>query len=62
MRVEIGNIVNTHGIRGEVKVVPQTFDTARFSKLKKVYIERGEQSRQMVIEAVRRHGNLVYYD
>ncbi|MBR5137138.1 MAG: 16S rRNA processing protein RimM [Clostridia bacterium] len=60
MRVEIGNIVNTHGIRGEVKVVPQTFDTARFSKLKKVYIERGEQSRQMVIEAVRRHGNLVF--
>lgn len=60
MRVEIGNIVNTHGIRGEVKVVPQTFDTARFYKLKKVYIERGEQSRQMAIEAVRRHGNLVF--
>lgn len=60
MRVEIGNIVNTHGIHGEVKVVPQTFNTARFSKLKEVYIERGEQCRRMTIEAVRRAGNLVF--
>ncbi len=60
MRVEIGNIVNTHGIRGEVKVVPQTFNTARFSKLKQVYVERGERCQRMSIDTVRRSGNLVF--
>ena len=35
---EIGKIVNTHGVRGEVKVVPLTDDPKRFDKLKSAYI------------------------
>lgn len=34
----VGQIINTHGIKGEVKVYPLTDDIKRFRKLKKVYI------------------------
>lgn len=34
-RFRIGEIANTHGIRGEVKVYPTTDDVARFKKIKK---------------------------
>ncbi len=37
--LEIGQIVNTHGIKGFVKVVPFTDDITRFEKLKNVYID-----------------------
>ncbi len=37
-RFEIGQIVNTFGIKGEVKVVPFTDDRTRFDDLKKVYV------------------------
>ena len=33
--LEIGQIVNTFGIKGEVKVKPFTDDIKRFDKLKK---------------------------
>jgi len=35
---EIGKIVNTHGVRGEVKVIPLTDDPKRYNKLKSAYI------------------------
>lgn len=35
----IGQIVNSHGIKGEVKVFPLTDDPARFKKLKTVIID-----------------------
>ncbi|HEY5560178.1 MAG TPA: ribosome maturation factor RimM [Clostridiaceae bacterium] len=34
----VGQIVNTHGLKGEVKVYPLTDDIKRFRKLKNVYI------------------------
>ena len=37
--LEIGQIVNTFGIKGMVKVKPFTDDITRFDNLKKVYIE-----------------------
>lgn len=36
--LEIGKIVNTHGVKGEVRVIPLTDDPLRFNKLKGVYI------------------------
>lgn len=36
--ITIGKIVNTHGLKGEVKVIPFTDDTNRFKKLKEAYI------------------------
>ena len=38
-RLEIGQIVNTFGIKGEVKVKPFTDDINRFDELKKVYVK-----------------------
>ena len=37
--LEIGQIVNTFGIKGMVKVKPFTDDITRFDRLKKVYIK-----------------------
>ena len=36
--VDLGKIVNTHGVHGEVKVLPFASDLERFRTLKKVYI------------------------
>lgn len=36
--IQVGKIVNTHGIKGDVKVVPLTDDVKRFEKLKTVFI------------------------
>jgi 16S rRNA processing protein RimM len=35
---EIGKIVNVHGVRGEIKVLPLTDDPKRFNKLKSAFI------------------------
>ena len=37
--LEIGQIVNTFGIKGMVKVKPFTDDITRFDRLDKVYVE-----------------------
>ena len=36
--IQVGKIVNTHGIRGDVKVLPLTDDVKRFEDLKYVYL------------------------
>lgn len=38
----VGKIINTHGVRGEVKVKPTTDDVKRFKKLKEAYIDGKE--------------------
>ncbi|EJO5348199.1 16S rRNA processing protein RimM [Clostridium botulinum] len=35
----VGEIINTHGVKGEVKVYPLTDDMKRFKKLKEVFID-----------------------
>ncbi|MTK13399.1 MAG: 16S rRNA processing protein RimM, partial [Clostridiaceae bacterium] len=44
--ITVGQIINTHGLNGEVKVYPLTDDIKRFRKLKKIYIN--EVERQVV--------------
>lgn len=39
----VGEIINTHGIKGEVKVYPLTDDMKRFKKLKEVFIDGEER-------------------
>lgn len=38
----VGKIINTHGIKGEIKVQSVTDDLERFKKLKKAYIDNSE--------------------
>ena len=58
-RLEIGQIVNTFGIKGEVKVIPFTNDINRFDDLKKVYVKSSKESKQYKVENVRYHKNMV---
>lgn len=37
--ITVGKIINTHGIKGEIKILPSTDDLKRFKKLKEVYID-----------------------
>ncbi len=57
--LDIGKIVNTHGVRGEVKVAPLTDDIQRFEKLKKAYMERNGSIINLDIESVRYFKNNV---
>ncbi len=58
--IEIGQIVNTYGIKGFVKVVPFTDDISRFSNLKSVYIEfKNNKIKTFEVEQVKYAKNLV---
>lgn len=58
-RLEIGQIVNTFGIKGEVKVNPFTDDITRFDELKNVYVKIRNESTLYHIENVKYHKNMV---
>lgn len=58
-RLEIGQIVNTFGIKGEVKVTPFTDDINRFDDLKKVYVKTRKEAKLYEVEKVRYHKNMV---
>ena len=57
--LEIGQIVNTFGIKGFVKVNPFVDDISRFDDLKKVYIKRNKELKEMEVEEVKYHKNMV---
>lgn len=51
--LEIGQIVNTNGIKGVVKVIPYTDDLKRFEALKTIYIEKDKTLQEFSIEEVK---------
>jgi 16S rRNA processing protein RimM len=58
----VGEIVNTHGVRGELKVVPHTdFVEERFDKGSRLIIvdAKGEQT-PVIVQSSRLHKKLVY--
>lgn len=57
--LEIGQIVNTHGLKGYLKVVPFTDDINRFKTLKTLYIVFKNELLECEIEDVRFVKNLV---
>lgn len=57
--LEVGQIVNTFGIKGFVKVNPWVDDITRFDNLKKVYIKIRKETKQLEIEEVKYHKNMV---
>lgn len=57
--LEIGQIVNTFGIKGILKVNPFTDDITRFEKLKTVYICKKSSMEEVEIEEVKYHKNMV---
>lgn len=57
--LEIGQIVNTFGIKGMIKVNPFTDDITRFDRLKKVYVEKSKIKKEYEIEEIKYHKNMV---
>ena len=55
---EIGQIVNTHGVKGQVKVNPFTDDLERFEELKSIYIVKNKQLLEYEIEEVKYQKNI----
>ena len=57
---EIGKIVNTQGLKGEIRVIPITDDPTRFSLLKEidVYFDEGKKE-TFEIEKMRLHKQFV---
>lgn len=57
--LEIGQIVNTFGIKGMVKVKPFTDDITRFDNLEKLYVVANKIKKQYEIEEVKYHKDMV---
>ena len=57
--LEIGQFVNTFGVKGMVKIKPFTDDITRFDNLKNVYVETNKVKRQYEIEEVKYHKEMV---
>lgn len=58
--LQIGKIVNTHGVRGEVRLVPLTNDPHRFDELEWVYIEKGSaMTKYSILEVKYTKGSVI---
>lgn len=57
--IEIGQIVNTNGLKGVVKVNPFTDDISKFEELKYIYIQLKSELKRVKIEQVRYNKNQV---
>ena len=57
--LEIGQIVNTFGIKGEVKVNPFTEDSTKFERLHEILLEKSNKQNTYEIENVKYHKNTV---
>lgn len=57
--LEIGQIVNTRGLKGEVKINSFSEDSKRFEKLDEVYIKEGKDYKALKINKVTYNKNQV---
>ena len=56
---EIGQIVNTSGLKGFIKIKPFTDDIKRFNKLKTIYININKELKENIVEDVKYVKNMV---
>ena len=57
--LEIGQIVNTSGLKGFLKVIPLTDDITRFEDLETVYIQKHKDLVEFKIQGVKYNKNMV---
>lgn len=55
--LEIGKIVNTHGLRGEVKIVPWTDAPEDFEDIEQVFIKIKSEYKSLTVQSVRYQKN-----
>ncbi len=57
---EIGQIVNTSGLKGVIKIKPFTDDITKFNNFKTIYISMKKELKEFKIEQVRFSKNMVF--
>ena len=57
---EIGQIVNTSGLKGEIKIKPFTDDIKKFNNLKTIYVSMKKELKEFEIQHVRFSKNMVF--
>lgn len=57
--VQIGKIVNTHGVKGELKVIPTTDDITRFELLETIFVQTRSELNEYTLSQVRYHKNFI---
>lgn len=57
--ISIGQITNTYGIKGELKVYPLTDDISRFTNLKEVFIEKNSVLGNLKVEYAKYLNNMI---
>ena len=57
---EIGQIVNTSGLKGVIKVKPFTDDITKFNTIKEIYIDLKKELKSFEIEKVYFNKNMVF--
>lgn len=57
---EIGQIVNTSGLKGEIKIKPFTDDITKFNDFKTIYVSVKKELKEFQIEKVRFSKNMVF--
>ncbi|MFD1417238.1 ribosome maturation factor RimM [Companilactobacillus keshanensis] len=56
----VGTIVNTHGIKGELRIIPITdFPEERFKKGAKLFLKKSNDSKEFIVESSRKHKNFI---
>lgn len=56
----VGKIVNTHGIRGDVRVMPTTdFVAERFAKGQDLYLQQAGEPLKLTVESARQHKGFI---
>ncbi|MBQ2917235.1 MAG: 16S rRNA processing protein RimM [Clostridia bacterium] len=57
---EIGQIVNTSGLKGEIKIKPFTDDITKFNNFKTIYVSIKKELKEFEVEKVRFSKNMVF--
>lgn len=57
--IKLGQIVNTHGHKGGLKIYPLTDDPGRFARTEYLYIKTGQEHQRFTISEAKLHKNLV---
>ena len=57
---EIGQIVNTSGLKGEIKIKPFTDDITKFNNFKTIYVLVKKELKEFKVEKVRFSRNMVF--
>ncbi len=57
--LELGQIVNTFGIKGMVKIKPFTDDIEQFEHLQTIYIKNKNSKKEYEIEEIKYHKNMI---